>query len=141
MPRPEVLSPEEEEELRPYLQDVPEFHEPPFYPDFSTAVVVQNLPKVPEDKFEKLKNVIMKKVLEPLGQIRRFEMPLDPATQQTLGFAFVNYGSREQADAAVAAANGYKLDARHIIQVSGRVAGLLRLLVMRDRDFDSWIAL
>ena len=85
----------------------------------STAVIVDNLPQVPEAKFVKLTNVLTK-IFGQIGQIRDggLHMPMDPATKMSCGYAFIEFATRGEADAAVEQADGYKLDKAHVFKVS-----------------------
>lgn len=61
---------------------------------FGNIIVVDNLPVVPIEKFEKLENVI-RKIYSQLGVIREdgFFMPLDPETQKTMGYCFIEFNT------------------------------------------------
>ena len=85
----------------------------------STAIIVDNLPEVPEGKFVKLTNVLTK-IFGQIGQIRDggLHMPMDPATKMSCGYAFIEFSTRAEADAAVEQTDGYKLDKAHIFKVS-----------------------
>ena len=82
----------------------------------STAVIVDNLPQVPEAKFVKLTNVLTK-IFGQIGQIRDggLHMPMDPATR-CRGTHHRVCDERE-ADAAVEQ-GWYKLDKAHVFKVS-----------------------
>ena len=83
--------------------------------------VVDNLPQVPPEKYEKLCAVV-KKVLSAVGRIADkggLTMPVDEKTKLSKGFAFVEFQSPAEAAAAVAHANGYKLDKSHALAVNG----------------------
>lgn len=78
----------DEEEIEQYMSDGDEVHEEDStaeedirqHMDFSTVIVIENLPKVPADKFEKLKQVILTKIFIKAGAIvkDKFAMPLNP---------------------------------------------------------------
>lgn len=61
---------------------------------FGNIIVVDNLPVVPIEKFEKLENVI-RKIYSQLGVIREdgFFMPLEPETQKTMGYCFIEFNT------------------------------------------------
>lgn len=61
---------------------------------FGNIIVIDNLPVVAPEKFEKLQTVV-KKIFGQIGDIREggLYMPLDSETQKTKGFAFVEYNS------------------------------------------------
>ena len=85
--------------------------------------VVDNLPQVPPEKYEKLCAVV-KKVLSAVGRIAGGDdgagltMPVDEGTKLSKGFAFVEFETPAEAAAAVAHADGYKLDKAHALSVN-----------------------
>lgn len=114
---------EVDEELRGYMSDGGEWIEPPYEPDYSTAIVVDNLPKVPKDKYEKLLTFV-KKIYVQLGNIVEdgLQMPFDEAKNTSLGFAFINFQTREEAEKAIAATNNWNFDKSHALQVREEAA-------------------
>ncbi|EFN50617.1 hypothetical protein CHLNCDRAFT_59481 [Chlorella variabilis] len=76
--------------------------------------VVDNLPAVPAEKYDKL-TAILTKIFGGSGRIREGGLfhPQDEATKRSKGYAFVEYENAEQARAAQAALNGYQLDKAH----------------------------
>lgn len=108
-----------EEELEEFMGPVEPFTPPPFTLDLNTAIVVDNLPVVGKEKFDRLTGVL-RKLYEQLGRITEPDglfMPFDDAKNTTLGFAFINFEQMEEAEHAVAATQNYKLGA-NILQVS-----------------------
>ena len=65
-----------------------------FESGFGNVIVVDNLPVVPKEKFEKLEGVI-RKIYSQIGVIKDdgFWMPIDPETQKTLGYCFIEYNT------------------------------------------------
>ena len=61
---------------------------------FGNIVVVDNLPQVPKEKFEKLETVI-RKIYGQIGLIKEdgLWMPADPSTGKTLGCCFIEYNT------------------------------------------------
>lgn len=61
---------------------------------FGNIIVVDNLPVVPKEKFEKLEGVI-RKIYSQIGVIKEdgLWMPVDPETQKTLGYCFIEYNT------------------------------------------------
>lgn len=57
--------------------------------NFDNIVVVDNLPKVEEDKFKKLKSFLWKILSVTKEDI--FFIPCDSDTGQTLGYCFIEY--------------------------------------------------
>ena len=85
---------------------------------FGSVVVVDNLPKVPGAKVDKLSTVV-KKIFGQIGVIREngLHMPLD-SDGTTKGFAFVEYHGAAEAAAAREQTDGYKLDKAHVFKTS-----------------------
>lgn len=108
----------EEEDLSGYISDGGQWQEPPFIPNFQTAIVVDNLPKVPKDKYEKLMGFVAK-IYGQLGDIVEggLIMPFDDSANSTLGFAFINFKSPEAAEKAVQATNNWSFDKAHTLKV------------------------
>lgn len=61
---------------------------------FGNIIVVDNLPVVAREKFEKLEGVI-RKIYSQIGVIKDdgLWMPVDPETQKTLGYCFIEYNT------------------------------------------------
>jgi len=80
--------------------------------------VVDNLPKVPEEKFDKLLAVV-KKIYGQIGTVRDVQMPRDPQSDERLtkGFAFVEFSSPAEAQAARDQTHNYRLDKSHAFAV------------------------
>lgn len=59
---------------------------------FQNIIVVENLPVVPKQKFEKLEGVV-RKIYSQIGVIKEdgLWMPVDPETHKTLGYCFIEY--------------------------------------------------
>eukprot|EP00741_Cyanophora_paradoxa_P015119 tig00020848_g14590.t1 len=85
---------------------------------FDSIIVVDGLPVVDQDKYEKLVNVV-RKIFSQIGAIREngLYMPKD-AKGATKGFAFIEFSTPEEASMAVQQTNGYKLDKNHIFKVN-----------------------
>ncbi len=73
---------------------------------------------MPKDKYEKLL-AFVKKIYDQVGQLAEggLQMPFDENTGSTLGFAFVNFLSREEAEKAIAATNNWNFDKAHALKV------------------------
>ena len=107
--------PSDIDEIGEYLSDADEYDgDPPGYEEptldqtWDCVITVDNLPKVPKAKEAKLTGVI-KKIFGQMGAIVRAEMPFD-AGEVSLGFAFIEFESGEQAAKAVQLTDGYALD-------------------------------
>jgi hypothetical protein len=61
---------------------------------FGNIIVVDNLPVVPKEKFEKLEGVV-RKIYGQIGVIKDdgLWMPVDPATGKSLGDCFIEYNT------------------------------------------------
>lgn len=59
-------------------------------------IIVDNLPVVPREKFEKLEGVV-RKIYGQIGVIKEdgLWMPVDPDTQKTLGYCFIEYNTAQ----------------------------------------------
>lgn len=86
---------------------------------FGSVIVVGNLPVVPPEKYEKLCAVI-RKIYSTMGNIREggLYLPTDDETKSTKGYAFIEFGSPQEAQAAKEQTNGYKLDKAHTFVVN-----------------------
>lgn len=84
-----------------------------------TFIVIDGLPKVPEDSRAKLVKFLLRK-LTPVGKTKEENvfMPLDDESKMTEGYAFVEYETPAQAAAAVKALHLTPLDKRHTIAVN-----------------------
>ena len=61
---------------------------------FGNIIVVDNLPVVPKEKFDKLVTVV-RKIYSQIGAIKEdgLWMPVDPATEKSLGYCFIEYNT------------------------------------------------
>ncbi|GJP44939.1 hypothetical protein CLOM_g4337 [Closterium sp. NIES-68] len=105
----DIKSDDEEEELEVVESET----------GFGNVIVVDNLPVVPPEKFEKLQTVA-KKIFGQIGLIREggLWMPVNKETQKTNGYAFIEYATPQEAQAAREQMDGYKLDKSHVFKVS-----------------------
>jgi translation initiation factor 3 subunit B len=115
--------------MRPSVEDYysdaplnPQVQYPPLDDSFHSALIVTNLPRIPEAKVEKLLGVVTK-IFSKIGTLATSEdgsfngvhMPFDKTVDppKSCGFAFVQYTNPEDARKAVTAASGYVLDKAH----------------------------
>ena len=86
---------------------------------FGNIIVVDNTPVVTKEKFTKLEGVI-RKIFSQIGVIKDdgFWMPVDPATEKTVGYCFIEFNTPQEAELAKERGQGYKLDRLHIFTVS-----------------------
>lgn len=118
----------EAEELDGYFSDTPLDPKPVYPPlkkSFDNVIIVSNLPIVPEAKIDKLTKVVIK-LVSRIGTLVVPEgsdsggvfMPFDSAKGSTLGFAFAEYESPEDAQNAIGVLNGYQFDKKHNISTT-----------------------
>eukprot|EP00287_Rhodomonas_sp_CCMP768_P016914 CAMPEP_0202816822 /NCGR_PEP_ID=MMETSP1389-20130828/7203_1 /ASSEMBLY_ACC=CAM_ASM_000865 /TAXON_ID=302021 /ORGANISM="Rhodomonas sp., Strain CCMP768" /LENGTH=668 /DNA_ID=CAMNT_0049488933 /DNA_START=11 /DNA_END=2017 /DNA_ORIENTATION=- len=84
------------------------------------VIVVDNLPVVPPEKVEKLVSVLVKlysRMGKIVGENEGLYMPMDPATNESKGFAFVEFEEVQSAIQAVEQTDGHKLDKAHVFRV------------------------
>jgi len=95
-----------------------EDEEPQMDTSMRQVIIVDGLPIVPKEKYDKLVNVI-RKFFSQVGTIadNGLEMPQDDAGTSK-GFAFIEFSTEAEASAAISKANGYKLDKSHTFQVN-----------------------
>eukprot|EP00889_Picochlorum_renovo_P000979 jgi/Picre1/28009/NNA_000970.t1 len=81
---------------------------------FGHIVVVDNIPQVGAEKYDKLTK-ILSKIFSASGTIAEngLNHPVDQSTGLSKGFAFVEYENHDQARTARMALDGYQLDKNH----------------------------
>jgi translation initiation factor 3 subunit B len=86
---------------------------------FGNMVVIDNLPVVPTEKFEKLEGVV-RKLCNQLGVIKEdgLWMPIDPSTQKSLGYCFIEFNTPQEAELVKEKLHNYRLDKSHIFAVN-----------------------
>ncbi|KAL8214149.1 hypothetical protein R6Q57_003598 [Mikania cordata] len=86
---------------------------------FGNIIVVDNLPVVPKEKFEKLEGVV-RKIYSQTGVIKEngLWMPVEEDTGKTRGYCFIEYNTPQEAELAKEKTHGYKLDRAHIFSVN-----------------------
>lgn len=84
--------------------------------DLSMYFLINNLPKCKEDKVSKLVALIIKTLTQKGLKIEEtdVDIPLNPATQETDGVAFVKMANEEQARFGAAIFDGFKLTKNNI---------------------------
>ena len=130
---------EEAAELDGYFSDTPlepQPNYPPLDKSFDATIIITNLPKVPEAKLDKLTKVIVK-IVSRIGNLAESPetdfngvmMPFDSEKGSTLGFAFVEYETAEDANKAIVTLDGYKFDKNH---------SLSWIFSFPDTAYDCW---
>ncbi|GAO47093.1 hypothetical protein G7K_1305-t1 [Saitoella complicata NRRL Y-17804] len=104
------------------FSDLEEKFQVPFEEGFDTLVLVDGAPVVPDEKREVLLKV-MKKLFSSAGKVKDdgIFMPMEENSKGKLmskGFMFVEYETPEQADAAVKALNGRRMDKQHTLSAN-----------------------
>jgi len=91
--------------------------EPPIHLDesFPSTVVICNVPKVGQAKYQKLMGVLGK-LIDKYGPNEKV-MPMNEETEQTEGFVIVTFEKVEAADNAVVQLDGMNLDKAHTFKV------------------------
>jgi len=83
---------------------------------FNKVIVVDNIPIVPQEKFEKLFSVIMH-LFSAIAKVKQLVIPQD-SKKMTKGFAFIEFYSPEDAEIAIEKTDGYNLDKNHVFRVN-----------------------
>ena len=106
-----------DEDTREYLSEDEgeDFSFPDFQEDWGNVIVVDNLPKIPLGKYDKLLGVL-KRIFAQTGTISNIEMPAE--NEVTLGVAFVEFETAEEAQKAIRLTDGYALDKSHVFKVN-----------------------
>jgi translation initiation factor 3 subunit B len=114
-------------ELDGYFSDTPLDPQPVYPPlneSLDNAVIITNLPTVPDSKVDKLTKVVMK-LVSRIGNLAVNDetgfsgvvMPFDNDAGSTKGFCFVEYETTEEAKNAISVLDGYKFDKNHSLHV------------------------
>ncbi|KAF2109052.1 eukaryotic translation initiation factor 3 subunit B [Lophiotrema nucula] len=113
------LEDEEFDESQIDFTDIEEQYQVRLDEGLDAFVVIDGLPKVPDDSKAKLVKFVLRK-LNSVGKVKEdgVFMPLNDETGQTEGFAFVEYNAPNEAIAAVKQLNGTPLDRRHTMAVN-----------------------
>ena len=102
-----------------------------FEPDFSSSIIVDNIPAIPEDKVPKLRNALLKIYSQASASLQEGDiyMPFDSDTSLSCGFCFIKFKSADDAKLAISLTQGYVLDKKHSFKVSsyGDLEKFLRL--------------
>ena len=85
----------------------------------SAVIIVDNLPQAEMDRYEKLVGFLKSsKVFGAYGTIVQDGLYVPVKDGKTLGYAFIEYETAEEASKAVAEGNGKRLDAKHVMSVN-----------------------
>eukprot|EP01039_Chlorochromonas_danica_P005554 gene5554-6116_t len=114
------------EEIEEYLDLTPvevamdESALPKFNPDYSSAIIVDNLPKIPPEKVPRLIAVFLKLYTQVSSTLTADDiyMPIDESKNLTYGFCFIQLASGGDAEKAIKATQGFQLDKNHAFKVS-----------------------
>lgn len=106
-------------DLSPIEEGITEDQFPPFEPDFSSAIVVDNLPTVTKDKIPKFLGVLLKIYMQIAAITENdIHMPFDDAAGTTYGFAFIKFKSKDEAENAIKVTHGFAMDKKHQFNVT-----------------------
>lgn len=111
------------DEFADYLDTAPitidENELPKFIPDYSSAIVVDGIPIVNQEKLPKLHGVLLK-IYGQTAPITEADInvPFDPATGLSLGFCFIKFPNKDLAQQAVKVTDGLAIDKKHTFKVN-----------------------
>ena len=104
------------EDIKQYLELDPEDYEPPlelpvFQPNYDSSIIVDGTPITTVDKVPKLLSVLLKIFKQFSSTITEsdFELPINEATGSTYGFCFIRFSSKDEAEKAVSAVQGFEM--------------------------------
>jgi len=116
---------EDYEEIKDYLDMEPvddsispdQF--PPFTADFSSSIVIDNIPQVPREKIPRLLSVLLK-IYVQISPITESDvtLPINEETGLTYGFCFIKFSSLDEAESALRVTQGLAIDKKHTFKVS-----------------------
>jgi translation initiation factor 3 subunit B len=111
------------EEFEPYLDiDAEEYEEnfPKFEPDFTTAIIVDNIPIIGQEKLVKLTAMLLKLYSHSSSTLeeRDIDMPFNLETGLSYGFCFIIFKTSLEAEKAIKKTQGFVLDKKHSLLVS-----------------------
>jgi translation initiation factor 3 subunit B len=109
-----IQEPDDIEELKEFMGAEEPIDIEPMDTSFPECVLVDHIPKVDEVKKPKLINVL-NKIFSQIGTIMKLEMPMKSGV--SLGFALIQFQTKESANIAIENVNGYQLDKNHIFSV------------------------
>lgn len=92
----------------------------PFTPDYSRAIIVDNIPSVEPEKIDRLKTVLLQ-IYNQFGEMltgEDIEMPLDNSTRKTFGYCFIRFRSKDTAENAAKTTQNLQLDKKHQFKVN-----------------------
>ncbi|KAK9051560.1 hypothetical protein SSX86_028187 [Deinandra increscens subsp. villosa] len=114
-----ILPPGEDFGIESDDEDLYEDESVEFDAGLGSIIVVDNLPVVSRDKFDKLERVVRNKFSE-IGVIKEngLWMPVEEETGKTRGYCFIEYNTPHEAELAKEKKNGRKLDKKHIFAVN-----------------------
>uniref|UniRef100_A0A7S0ZMM6 Eukaryotic translation initiation factor 3 subunit B n=1 Tax=Noctiluca scintillans TaxID=2966 RepID=A0A7S0ZMM6_NOCSC len=82
---------------------------------FPGTIFVQNIPKVGQEKYDKLMG-ILSKMIDKSGRNEKY-MPINEKTGQTDGFMIVTYKTEQEAIEVVKTLDGWEFDRKHTFKV------------------------
>nr|XP_043610796.1 eukaryotic translation initiation factor 3 subunit B-like [Erigeron canadensis] len=114
------LPPGEDFGIKSDDEDLKEEDSLEFDAGFGSIIIVDNLPVVPKEKFEKFEGGVVRNIYSQIGVIKEngLWMPVEEDTGKTRGYCFIEYNTPQEAELAKEKTNGYKLGRAHIFAVN-----------------------
>eukprot|EP01038_Epipyxis_sp_PR26KG_P010302 gene10302-13848_t len=117
---------EDFEDIEPYLsydpveESIGDENFPPFKPDFSSAIIIENIPTLTKEKITKFLSVLMKIYKQISSDISETDVhiPFGEDTGTTYGFCFIKFKNKEDAANAIKVTQGFAIDKTHSFKVS-----------------------
>lgn len=103
------------EEIKDYLSDdggdPPQFEIPPFEPNYDNALVIDGIPVVDSEKKSKLMGVLLKMYTQISPDLKEedIEMPMNPVSNESFGFCYIKFQTKDEANAALTSTQGFKM--------------------------------
>ena len=112
------------EDFKEYLEPAADLEAtlqlPEFQPDFSSSIIIDNVPSVGPEKLAKLKGVLLKLYVQICPTIKDADIviPVDEATGKTMNFCFIKFSKKEEAIKAMEVTQNFQMDKKHTFKIS-----------------------
>lgn len=111
------------DQIKEYLEESKGLEKPKrqtFEADFSTSIVVDQIPVISEDKLPKLRTALLKIYSQASASLKETDIhiPFDTQVGTSCGFCFIKFKTSEDAKLAISLTQGYSLDKKHSFKVS-----------------------
>lgn len=106
-------------DLEALQEPIDESSFPEFRADYSSSIVVDNIPVVPQEKIPKLLSVLVK-IYAKIAKVSESDiyMPFNEEAKTTYGFCFIKFSSAEDAENAIKVTQGFAIDKRHHFKIN-----------------------